>query len=157
VFSTACDSTSITSTMSNGLFAKVRGEVITHFHAVTRKRHNMQNWLLGLPGRILCEQYPWWLFACSWLCSSLVSPFFGLDEFGLSMYGSCFLPERLSNHWQGLHRTFSKIRTQFDAVPLSDPSWNRIRPDTRLQIKGHKKSACPSRCMTFCTLTSKIC
>jgi hypothetical protein len=29
-------------------------------------------------------------------------------------------------------------RTTLDAVSLSDPSQNRIRPDTRLQIKGRK-------------------
>jgi hypothetical protein len=28
--------------------------------------------------------------------------------------------------------------TKFDALPLSDPSRNRIKPDTRLQIKGRK-------------------
>jgi hypothetical protein len=49
-----------------------------------------------------------------------------------------FLPERLSNHCQGLRRTFFEIRTKFDAVPLSDPSRNRIRSDTRLKIKGRK-------------------
>jgi hypothetical protein len=43
-----------------------------------------------------------------------------------------------SNHCQGLRQTFSKICTKSDAVPLSDPSWNCIKPDTRLQIKGHK-------------------
>jgi hypothetical protein len=38
----------------------------------------MLNWMFGLPGRILCEHSPWcqskW-WACSWLCSSHVSPF----------------------------------------------------------------------------------
>jgi hypothetical protein len=43
-----------------------------------------------------------------------------------------------TNQCLGLRRTFSEIFTKFDAVPLSDPSWNRIRPNTRLQIKGHK-------------------
>jgi hypothetical protein len=68
-----------------------------------------------------------------------------------------FFPKRLSNHCQHLHHTFSKIYTEFDSHSLSDPSWNRIRPDTRLQIKGHKKSARPPSCMKFCTLTPKIC
>jgi hypothetical protein len=46
-----------------------------------------------------------------------------------------FVPEHLSNHCQCLCRTFSEICTKFDAVPLLDPSRNRIRPDTLLQIK----------------------
>jgi hypothetical protein len=59
--------------------AKVWGEVFAHFHTVTLKHQNsMQNWLFDLPGQILCEQSPWcqrkW-WACSWLCSSPVSPF----------------------------------------------------------------------------------
>jgi hypothetical protein len=38
-------------------------------------------------------------------------------------------------------RTCSQICTQFDAVPLSGPSRNRITSDTRLQIKGRKEWA----------------
>jgi hypothetical protein len=49
-----------------------------------------------------------------------------------------FFPELLSNHCQGLRRTFSEIYTKFVTVPLSDPSRNRIRPDTRLQTIGRK-------------------
>jgi hypothetical protein len=60
---------------------------------------------------------------------------FCLTEFGLSLYGSC---SRLSNHCQDFRRTFSDICTKSDAVPLLDPSRNRIK---RLQIKGRKKSA----------------
>jgi hypothetical protein len=40
-----------------------------------------------------------------------------------------FFPERLSNHCLGLRCTSSEFCTKFDAVPLSDPSRNRIRPD----------------------------
>jgi hypothetical protein len=69
-----------------------------------------------------------------------------------------FFTERLSNHCQGLRRTFSEICTQFYAVPLSIhreiasgqihdplsvPSRNHIRPDTRLQIKGPTKRWIP--------------
>jgi hypothetical protein len=67
-----------------------------------------------------------------------------------------FFPERLSTNSQSLRRTFSEICTQFDAVPLSNPSRNRIRSDTRLKIKGRKKPAHPPSCMKFCTLTAKI-
>jgi hypothetical protein len=42
----------------------------------------------------------------------------------------------LSNHCQDLHHSLSESCTKFDAVPLSEPSRNRISPDTRLQIKG---------------------
>jgi hypothetical protein len=54
-----------------------------------------------------------------------------------------FFRERLSNHYQGLRHTFPEICTGFDAVPLSGPSRNLIRPDTRLQIKRHEISARP--------------
>jgi hypothetical protein len=46
---------------------------------------------------------------------------------------------------------------EYDAVPLPDPSWNRFRPDTRLQIKEFKKSARAPSSVTFCTLIPKIC
>jgi hypothetical protein len=36
----------------------------------------------------------------------------------------------LSNHCQGLRCTFYDIFTKFDAHLLSDPLWNRIRPNT---------------------------
>jgi hypothetical protein len=39
--------------------------------------------------------------------------FFGLGGFGFSVHGSCFLPERLSNHCQGLRRACSEICTKF--------------------------------------------
>jgi hypothetical protein len=47
-----------------------------------------------------------------------------------------FFPDRLSNHCQGVHCIFSKICTKPDAHSLSDPSRNRIRSNTRLQMKG---------------------
>jgi hypothetical protein len=46
-----------------------------------------------------------------------------------------FFPERSFNQCQGLYATFSEICTRFDAQLLLDPAQNRIRPDTRLQIK----------------------
>jgi hypothetical protein len=79
----------------------------------------------------------WWAY--SWLCSTPVSPFFGLGEFGLSVYCLCFFSECLSNHCQGLRLTFPEICTKFEAVPLSDPSRNRVKPDTWLQKRGPKK------------------
>jgi hypothetical protein len=62
------------------------------------------------------------------LITCLVS--FGLGEFELSITTYAFFLERLSNHCQGLLDTFSEMCTKFDAVPLSDPFQNHIRPDT---------------------------
>jgi hypothetical protein len=68
-----------------------------------------------------------------------------------------FFPESLSHHCQGLRLTFSEISTTFDAVPLSDPSRNRIKPDKRLPIKGRQWSAHPPSCVKYCTVTPKTC
>jgi hypothetical protein len=81
--------------------------------------------------------------------------FFGMT-LGFSSGSLRFLLECLSDHRQGLHCTFSDICIKCNAVPLSGTSQNRIRPDTRFQIKEHKKSACPPSCMKFCTMTPKI-
>jgi hypothetical protein len=145
--------------------AKVRGEVFAHSHANAVKRHrSMWNWLFGQPGRILYEKSPWCqrkLWACSCLCFSSVSPFSLRPASSIPFKHLCtahaFFPERLSNHCQGLHRTFCEIFTNFDAPSFSDRSRIRIRPDTRLQIKGSKKSRHPLTCVKFCTLTPKIC
>jgi hypothetical protein len=94
---------------------------------------SMRNWLFGLQGRILSLDF-----------ALRLSRLFGLGEFGLSVYGSCVLP-------------FSEICTKLFAVPLSDPSRNRIRPDTRLKIKERKKSALLSSFVKFCSLTPNIC
>jgi hypothetical protein len=75
----------------------VQGAVFTHFHAVAVKCHSsMWNWLFGLPGRILYGQSPWcqrklWTYNSMALLFTCLT-FFGLGEFGRSMYGSCFLP-----------------------------------------------------------------
>jgi hypothetical protein len=68
-------------------------------------------------------------------------------------------PKHLSDHCQGLHHTFPNLHNIWFTltVPLSDPLQHHIRPNTRLQIKGQNKSACPPRCVTFCTLIPKIC
>jgi hypothetical protein len=101
----------------------------------------MQNWMFGMPGWIFHEQSPWcqrkWWAYC-WLYSSRVSPFSVCPE--LSMLFKHlqevlpFLASCLSDHCEGLHYTFSKNCTKFDAVPLWDPSQNCIRPDTWLHI-----------------------
>jgi hypothetical protein len=63
--------------------------------------------------------------------------FFGFSKFGLSVHGSCFLPQ---SRCQGLCDTSSEIFRKFDAVALTDPSQNHIRPNTQLQIKAVKIS-----------------
>jgi hypothetical protein len=68
-----------------------------------------------------------------------------------------FFSECLSNHWPGVHCTFSEICTISDAVPLSDQSRNPIRPDTHDSKQGVKKLARPPGCVKYCTFTPKIC
>jgi hypothetical protein len=99
----------------------------------------MQNRLFGLPGRIIFnpldvkENYGYSLdFAL------LLSRLFRSWCLDFPCTDHAFFPERLPNHYQGLRRTFSKICTKFSAVHLLDPSRNRFRPDTRIQIKGRK-------------------
>jgi hypothetical protein len=143
------------------LVAKIRDEIFAHFYAVAVKRHSSKrNWLFGLPGWILCEQSPWCqlkLWASSWFCYLPVSPFSFTVNLDLSCTVHAFFPESLSNHCQGLRRTFSEIFTQFGTVLLSYPSRNRIRPDTRLQTEGSKKSALSPSCVKCCTLIPNIC
>jgi hypothetical protein len=44
---------------ASSFVAKVRGGGFSHFHTVAvRGNSSMRNYLLGLPGRILCEQSP---------------------------------------------------------------------------------------------------
>jgi hypothetical protein len=122
-----------------------------HFHAVTIKcQSSMQNWLFGMPGQI----FLWTILLVSKKMISIVLTllFTCLGEFGLSVNSSCFLPKCLCNQWQGHHYTFSEIWT-FYAVPLLNSLQKHIRPDTCLQIKACKKSACPPSCVTFCTWT----
>jgi hypothetical protein len=127
--------------------AKIRDGLLAHFHVVPAKLHSsMRNWLFGLPGRILYEQPPCCqikLWACSWLCSSLVTPLSLSTSFNFLCTAHTFFPERLPNHRQSIRRIFSDICTNFDAVPLSDPSRNHLKPETRLQFGGGRKSALP--------------
>jgi hypothetical protein len=115
--------------IASSFVTKVRGEVFAHFHAVAVKLHSsVRNWLFGLPGRILCEQSPWcqikWC-ACSWLCSSPASPMLML-----SYPNACPMIVGVSVS------LFPRLADNFYAHSLSDPSRNRISPDTRLQMKG---------------------
>jgi hypothetical protein len=122
---------------ASSFVAKVWRE-LAHVHTVAVKCHSsMRNWLFGLPGRILCEHSPWcqrkW-WASSWRCSSNVSYFLVCHEPCTSFKHPCtahaFFSKSLSNHCQGLHRTFSEICTRFYAHSLLYPLLNHIRPDT---------------------------
>jgi hypothetical protein len=138
-----------------------QGKVFAHFHSVTTKHHcSMQNWLFRLPGWILREQSPrcqrkWW--ACFWLCSSPVLSFSVCPELSIHSNTCVRLMLCSSNACLIIARVSVSLLPRFahdNAVPLSDPSQNRIRPDTRIQIK---KLALPPSCVKFCTLTPKIC
>jgi hypothetical protein len=83
------------------------------------------------------------LFTCLAFC--------GLVSLDFPCTAHAFFSEHLSKHCEGLRCT------KFDAVPLWDPSWNRIRPHTRPQIRGCNKSARPPSCIQFCALSPKIC
>jgi hypothetical protein len=65
-------------------------------------------------------------------------------------------PECLNNRRQGLRFTFPRFAQHF-VVSSSDLWRHRIKPDTGLQIKEHKKLRSPFSCVKFCTLASKIC
>jgi hypothetical protein len=74
------------------------------------KRHSsLRNWLFCLSERILYEHSPWYrrkLCVCSWLCSSPVLPSSVSVSLDFPCTAHAILPERLSNHSQGLHCTF---------------------------------------------------
>jgi hypothetical protein len=117
-----------------------------------RSHSSTWNWLFDLPGWVLCQQFPWcqrkW-WACSWLFSSPVSPYSVSVSTDFPCTVHAFFPERLSNHCQDLCLTFGEICITFYAVPLSDRLRNRIRPDTRLQIKGSKNQHVHSAAWSF--------
>jgi hypothetical protein len=107
---------------ASSFVATVWDEIFAHFRAVTVKQHSsMWNYPFGLPGQILCEQSSWCQrkrWACSRLCSSPFSPFSVSVSLDFPCTTHTFFLERLFNHCPGLCCTFSKICTNFDAVPL---------------------------------------
>jgi hypothetical protein len=78
--------------------AKVWGEVFTHFHPVTVNTINI-DWLV-------CRKNSLWIIpwcqrkwcACSWLCSSLVSPLFASVSLGFLCMAHAIFLENLYNH-----------------------------------------------------------
>jgi hypothetical protein len=102
-----------------------------------RSRHkshsSMWNWLFGLEVKENDEHALG--FAVYQSCLSSVS--LTLD---FPCMAHAFFPEHLSDHCQGIRRTFSEICTKFDAVPLPDASRNHIRLGTGLLIKEGQKN-----------------
>jgi hypothetical protein len=134
---------------SSFVVAKVRSEVFSHFHAVVVIRHSsMRNRLFGLPGRILCEQSPWWqrqLWACSWLfssCSVLVS-------LGFPRLILCSL-----NTWLIISRFSVALFRDLHQIWCSSFFGSIAKSHIRSQIKGRKKSAHKLSCVKFCALIS---
>jgi hypothetical protein len=113
----------------------------------------MRNWLFGLQGRIIYDQFPWcqrkW-WTCSWLCSSPVSPSsvsvnldFSIGRIVALSQGhnrKSSSPHQLCLGTRRLHsrRSEETPRRRWHAA-ASGLSRNRIRSDARLQIKGCKK------------------
>jgi hypothetical protein len=137
------------------------GPILRKFSRSRRKTSQQYSELTVWSNRTNSFEQSFWcqrkLWACSWLCSSPHRLFSVSVSLGFPCTAHAFFPERVSNHCQGLRRTFTQICTKLDAVPLPDPPWNRIRPHTRLQIKGRKTSARPPSCVKYCILTPKIC
>jgi hypothetical protein len=73
-----------------------------------------------------------------------------LFSISVSLDFPCMAHALLSNHYRGLHHTFSKIYTKFDAVPLLDPSQIHIRSDAWIQITGCQKWTRVLNCVKFC-------
>jgi hypothetical protein len=90
---------------------------------------------------VVAMQQPVLLWPKFWVTSSHILTVVSLD---FPCTAHAFFPECLSNHCQGLHLTFSET---CDAVPFSDTSQNRFRPDTQFQLKRHKKLTHPPSCM----------
>jgi hypothetical protein len=99
------------------------------------------------------EQSPWcqrkWL-AHSWLCSSSTSPFFGLGDFELLVYDSCFLPPTASASSVSLFPRFAQNLMLFLCRAHREIASGQIH-DFKC-----KKSPRPASCVKFCALTSNI-
>jgi hypothetical protein len=117
-----------TATAASYFVAKVRSEVFAHFHALAITHHSSiwlwparKNFLWIVP--LVSKKMMSMLFIC------LV--FSCLRDFGLSLHGLW-----LSNHCQGLHRTFSVACTEVDAVVGSITKSHQARyrtPNIRTQ------------------------
>jgi hypothetical protein len=136
---------------ASSFVAKIQGEVFAHrIHCVACKDEFFVNSSLNVKENYECALD----FALHLSCLFSISV---SSDFPYKAHA--VLSERLSNHCQGLRRTLSEICAKFDAVALSDPLRNRIRPDTglQIQIKGLKKSTRQPSCVKCCILTFKIC
>jgi hypothetical protein len=108
-----CETVRCSDATHSSFSAKFRSEVFAHFQAVAAKSHSsMKNWLLDLPGQILCEQFPsrqrkWRV--CYSLCSSPVSLFTIPESLDRQCTAHAFFLERFSNNFQCLCHTFPRF------------------------------------------------
>jgi hypothetical protein len=102
----------------------------------------MRNWLFGILGQILCEQFLWcqrkW-WACSWICSSPHSPLSVSVDLDFLCTSHAFSPNACLVSARVSVALVPRFAHNLMLFILSDPSRSRLRPDTRLQIKGRKK------------------
>jgi hypothetical protein len=127
---------------ASSFISKVWGEVFAHFDVVAIKFTLVCGiHCLACRAEFFAKKSPWSqrkLWACSWLCSSHVSPFSVSVSLGFqrpahaSSPNACLIIASVSITF------LSEICTRFVAHSLWGPSRNRIRPDTRLQMKGRK-------------------
>jgi hypothetical protein len=144
-----CESVRCHDAIASSFVAKFRGEVLANFYAVAVKRHSsMRNWLSSAR-RIPCQQPSISrkrLWTCSRVCSSPVSSLSVSISFHFLYTAHTFFSDALvSRCAQNLMLFLCQI------------SRNLIRPDTRLQANGRKKSTVSSSCLKLSSLTPKIC
>jgi hypothetical protein len=86
--------------------------LLTFSLSLNKRYNSVWNWLFGLQGLILFEQSPWcqriW-WECSWFYSSPVSLFSVSVSLAFPCTAHAFFIECLSNHCQGLCRTFAEF------------------------------------------------
>lgn len=121
------------------LCRQISGEFSQSFtQSPKRCRSSLRNWFPGLPGRIICEQSlndkEYDKHALTLL---VTSRWVWMFPFKHSCMAHAVFPERLSNHSQVLHRTFSRFTQNLMHI-MSYGSRNIIRLDSQLQIKGRK-------------------
>jgi hypothetical protein len=80
-----------------------------------------------------------------------LSYFFRFLSLDFAVESSCFLPRTLIWSVPESPSHFSEVWPKFDPVSSPDPLRNRIKPDTRLKIKGSKKSTPPHGGVKFYT------
>jgi hypothetical protein len=150
--------------------AKVREEVFARFHAAAVKRHSrMWNWLFGLPGRILSKHSPWFskkimnmLLALLFTCLA----FFGLGEFGLSVYGSLSFPNACLNivrvsvalfqrFAQNVMHIHCRIHCEIAPGQIHDSKWKDVKINMSTQLREILYTNSQDMLVLSCTVASR--